>query len=290
MRLTPADIKAVGQLFEDKNNAGYVLDFTDKTMREFFESEFSIDIDNDLYRDDGGSKMKRLRCFVKKTERSTVLKVVTRLWEYRKNLNEHPITAQDENIYGRLILTIQGADSQAASGFTPALIVPTGIDNKYFLDGLQALHQLLPQQRGYSFEIWLNELFEAFYLSPKGAFRLKGEQIDGSFQLNNETYLVEAKWHNAKTGNADLHVFQGKIEQKASWARGVFISWSGFTKEGLEAWGKGKRVVCVSGYDLVLMLKNNLSFRILMEEKIRRAAETGSLYVKIDEIFPGITR
>ncbi|WP_344397173.1 hypothetical protein, partial [Streptomyces asiaticus] len=30
---------------------------------------------------------------------------------------------------------------------------------------------------------------------PKGAFRLKGEQIDGSFLLNNETYLVEAKWH-----------------------------------------------------------------------------------------------
>lgn len=290
MKLTSNDIKAVGQLFEDKNNAGYVLDFTDKTMREFFESEFSIDIENELYRDDGGSKMKRLRCFVKKTERGTVLKVVTRLWEYRKTLIDHPITAQDESLYGRLVLKIQGADSQASSGFTPALIVPTGIDNEYFLHGLEALHKLPAQQRGYGFETWLNELFEAFYLAPKGAFRLRGEQIDGSFQLNNETYLVEAKWHSAKTGNADLHVLQGKLEQKASWARGAFISWSGFTKEGLDAWGRGKRVVCVSGYDLALMLKNNVSFRILMEEKIRRAAETGSLYVKIDEIFPDITR
>ncbi|MFB9085951.1 restriction endonuclease [Erwinia tracheiphila] len=138
--------------------------------------------------------------------------------------------------------------------------------------------------------MWLNELFAAFWLSPKGAFRLKGEQIDGSFLLNNETYLVEAKWHSAKTGNADLHVFQGKLEQKVAWARGVFISWAGFTREGLEAWGKGKRVICVSGYDLVLMLKNNISFRILMEEKIRRAAETGSLYVKIDEIYPDIIK
>ncbi|MDF7650983.1 DUF3644 domain-containing protein [Pantoea sp. Acro-805] len=290
MKLTSNDIKAVGQLFEDKNNAGYVLDFTDKTMREFFESEFSIDIDNELYRDDGGSKMKRLRCFVKKTERITVLKVVTRLWEYRKTLSDHPITAQDESNYGRLILKIQGADSQAASGFTPALVVPTGIDNKYFLGGLEALHKLPSQQRGYGFEKWLNELFEAFYLAPKGAFRLRGEQIDGSFQLNNETYLIEAKWQDAKTGHADLHVLQGKLEQKASWARGAFISWSGFTKEGLDAWGRGKRVVCVSGYDLALMLKNNVSFRILMEEKIRRAAETGSLYVKIDEIFPDITK
>ncbi|ECL8479757.1 restriction endonuclease, partial [Salmonella enterica] len=111
-----------------------------------------------------------------------------------------------------------------------------------------------------------------------------------SFMLNNETYLVEAKWHSAKTGNADLHVFQGKLEQKVAWARGVFISWAGFTRDGLEAWGKGKRVICVSGYDLVLMLKNNISFRILMEEKIRRAAETGSLYVKIDEIYPDIIK
>lgn len=98
------------------------------------------------------------------------------------------------------------------------------------------------------------------------------------------------KWHSAKTGNADLHVFQGKLEQKVAWARGVFISWEGFTCDGLEAWGKGKQVICVSGYDLVLMLKNNISFRILMEEKIRRAAETGSLYVKIDEIYPDIIK
>lgn len=70
----------------------------------------------------------------------------------------------------------------------------------------------------------------------------------------------------------------------------MFISRSGFTREGLDAWGKGKRVICVSGYDLVLMLKNNISFRILMEEKIRRSTETGSLYVKIDEIYPDIIK
>lgn len=93
-----------------------------------------------------------------------------------------------------------------------------------------------------------------------------------------------------KTGNADLHAFHGKLDQKISWARGVFISWAGFTKSGLDAWGRGKKVICVSGYDLVLMLKNNISFRMLMEEKIRRAAETGNLYIKIDEIYPDIVK
>ena len=290
MKFTESDIKNINQLFEDPHNAGYVLNFTNKSMREFFESELSIDIDNDIYRKDGDSKMKRLRSLLKQSERETVLRVVTRLWEHRKSIPDNVISAQDDAVYGRFVAKIQGADSQAAAGNAPALIVPTGIDNDYFIRGLEDLHKQPPQQRGYRFEVWLNELFVAFSLSPKGAFRLKGEQIDGSFQLNNETYLVEAKWHSTKTGNADLHVFQGKLEQKAAWARGVFISWEGFTREGLEAWGKGKRVVCVSGYDLFFMLKNNISFRMLMEEKIRRAAETGSLYVKIDEIYPDICK
>lgn len=290
MKFTPLELKIFNQLFEDPNKAGYVLDFTNKTMREFFESELSIDIDNDIYRKDGDSKIKRLRYLLKQADRETVLRVVTRLWEYRKSIPDGVITAQDDAAYGKFVTKIQGADSLAASGITPILIVPTGIDNDYFLKGLEALHNQQPHQRGHSFELWLNELFTAFYLSPKGAFRLKGEQIDGSFLLNNETYLVEAKWHSTKTGNADLHAFHGKLDQKISWARGVFISWAGFTRSGLDAWGRGKKVICVSGYDLVLMLKNNISFRMLMEEKIRRAAETGNLYVKIDEIYPDISK
>ena len=62
MKFTESDIKNINQLFEDPHNAGYVLNFTNKSMREFFESELSIDIDNDIYRKDGDSKMKRLRC------------------------------------------------------------------------------------------------------------------------------------------------------------------------------------------------------------------------------------
>lgn len=290
MKFTAIDLKNINQLFEDPLNAGYVLNFTNKSMREFFESELSIDIDSDIYRADGDSKMKRLRSLFKQSERETVLRVATRLWEYRKSIPGDVISAQDDVVYSEFIGKIQGADSQEAAGNAPVLTVPTGLDNDYFIRGLESLHKQSPQQRGYKFEEWLNELFTACWLSPKGAFRLRGEQIDGSFQLNNETYLVEAKWHSAKTGNADLHVFQGKLEQKAAWARGVFISWEGFTQDGLEAWGKGKRIICVSGYDLFWMLKNNISFRRLMEEKIRRAAETGRLYVKIDEIYPDIVK
>ncbi|WPM86334.1 hypothetical protein QNH14_23600 (plasmid) [Apirhabdus apintestini] len=39
MKFTESDIKNINQLFEDPHNAGYVLNFTNKSMREFFESE-----------------------------------------------------------------------------------------------------------------------------------------------------------------------------------------------------------------------------------------------------------
>lgn len=50
-----------------------------------------------------------------------------------------------------------------------------------------------PKKRGFNFEKFLNKLFEVFNLNPRNSFRLTGEQIDGSFHLENNTYLVEAK-------------------------------------------------------------------------------------------------
>ncbi|WP_321186323.1 hypothetical protein [Rhizobium sp. SJZ105] len=54
---------------------------------------------------------------------------------------------------------------------------------------------LAPQARGFAFESFLTDLFQSYGLAPRGSFRPReGEQIDGSFELDNDTYLVEAKW------------------------------------------------------------------------------------------------
>lgn len=52
------------------------------------------------------------------------------------------ITAQDEPAYGGFIAKIQGADSQAAYGMSPAPVAPAGIDNDYFIRGLESLHPI----------------------------------------------------------------------------------------------------------------------------------------------------
>lgn len=92
MKITSHDIKIFNQLF--KTTPGYILDFTDRTMREFFEEELCINIEDETYFEDGTSKAKRLRCFIKKTNRDTVLKVIIKLWGYRKTIPGGVITAQ----------------------------------------------------------------------------------------------------------------------------------------------------------------------------------------------------
>lgn len=150
---------------------------------------------------------------------------------------------------------------------------------------MNAMKSMAPHPRGFRFETWLAELFSSFRLAPRSSFRNTGEQIDGSFRLNDEFYLMEAKWHQNRTPAADLHIFEGKLSTKAIWTRGVFISWMGFSPEGLAAFGKGKRVICVSGYDLYHSLSHRIALPELLDAKLRHAAETGETYAEFDRLY-----
>jgi hypothetical protein len=157
---------------------------------------------------------------------------------------------------------------------------------KVLVERLLELGELKPQDRGLEFERFLTDLFAAYELAPRGAFRLTGEQIDGSFRLNTETYLVEAKWHGPQIGFADLMTFSGKVSGKAAWARGLFVSNSGFTMDGLEAFSRGRQtnLICMDGLDLYEVLARRVSLTAVVEAKARRAAETNHAYVPVREL------
>jgi Restriction endonuclease len=146
--------------------------------------------------------------------------------------------------------------------------------------------KLDPQARGLRFEGFLNELFAGFGLAPRGAFRLVGEQIDGSFKLQGQTYLVEAKWHEPQIGFADLMTFSGKVAGKASWSRGLFVSNSGFAVDGLEAFSRGRQtnLICADGLDLYEVLSRKVSLIDVLEEKARRAAETNRAFIAVRDL------
>lgn len=148
------------------------------------------------------------------------------------------------------------------------------------------ISKLAPQERGLRFEGFLNELFAAHELAPRNAFRLTGEQIDGSFRLDGQTYLVEAKWHGPQIGFADLMTFSGKVGGKASWSRGLFVSNSGFTVEGLEAFSRGRQtnLICADGLDLYEVLAGRVSLVEVLREKDRRAAETNRAFVAVRDL------
>lgn len=149
------------------------------------------------------------------------------------------------------------------------------------------LRTLEPQQRGYAFERFLKVLFNEFELIPGNSFRLVGEQFDGSFQLGSDTYIVEAKWTKDPVGNSELQAFRGKLIGKATWTRGLFISYSGFSDDGLEAFSKtgATNIICMNGQDIYLMLERKISFIDVLRFKARRAAEKGDICVSVFEIL-----
>jgi hypothetical protein len=155
-----------------------------------------------------------------------------------------------------------------------------GVNYASLTDELNAMKVLPAQQRGYRFESWLKELFATFRLEPRDAFRIAGEQIDGSFKMEGEFYLLEAKWQQLPTAARDLRDFEGKTQEKASWTRGVFISWMGFTEDGLVSFGRGHSTFCISGADLY----HSLPFPVLLEAKIRQASESGRHFVPYNEL------
>lgn len=279
------DMLLLDDIFEMAS--GYVLNFSDRTFTQFFREELDINIDDPRYRLNGTSKGKRLRCFLQTADKATAAKALRALWEYREIIRKR--SGKEENLkepYADLCAIIGKLEGN--SPVQAAVRSTSGIKSANFhtyREDLLRLTGLDPVPRGYAFESFLKSMFEAFGLEAREGFRLRGEQIDGSFMLHNETYLLEAKWQNTLCGNAELHAFHGKIEQKAAWTRGLFISYSGFTQEGLHAFGRGKRVVCMDGWDLSEALQREIPIGEVLEWKVRRAAETGMALVRVRDLF-----
>lgn len=147
------------------------------------------------------------------------------------------------------------------------------------------------QAAGFGLEKLLNELFCLFDLDPRPPFRVLGEQIDGSFLLDFETYLVEARWHKHPISEADLLVFRGKIEGKSAFTRGVFIALNGYTREARESIVKGKQpnFFLMDGYDLTTVIEAQADFQELLRFKFRKLAEEGAVFASAKEflVSPG---
>lgn len=139
---------------------------------------------------------------------------------------------------------------------------------------------------GISLEKLLNQLFDIYQLSPRPAFRIVGEQIDGSFVLDGEIYLVEAKWEKAPLPEAPLLVFRGKIEGKSTFTRGVFIALNDLSADARYAitQGKSPSFFVMNGYDLMMVLSEVISLTEFLRRRVRLLAEEGRVCVPFSDI------
>ena len=60
-----------------------MLDFSDASFSEFFATELQVNIDDPKYAEHGGSKGKRLRCFLQKCDDPMAVRTLNALWEHR---------------------------------------------------------------------------------------------------------------------------------------------------------------------------------------------------------------
>ena len=288
-KLRTVDMRVLDKVFGMEG--GYVLDFSNRTFAEFFREELQVDIYDPRWAVHGGSKAKRLRYYLRHAKPQTVLDTLNGLWEYREASSvTHEYPELDDGVrtaFSRIIERFGGSPTVRQVSSTDSNQSRIDVATASSLaDRLLAMTTLEPQRRGFAFEKFLREMFDAYGLSARASFRLEGEQIDGSFVSGGDTYLLEAKWTNIPVSAATLRAFNAKVKDKASWSRGLLVSYSGFSPAGLNAFGRGNSVICMDGRDLHAVLSGHLDFATVIAMKARRAAETGQPFVRVEDLTP----
>ncbi|MEO3431879.1 hypothetical protein [Inquilinus sp. CAU 1745] len=94
-RRLPFNQRAVfDQIFH--SGGGFVLDFSDRTMAEWFDENFGLSIFQERFQMEGSSKGKTLRGFVEAAEPRLVAQILRALWQYRRALNGYAETDPSE--------------------------------------------------------------------------------------------------------------------------------------------------------------------------------------------------
>ena len=145
------------------------------------------------------------------------------------------------------------------------------------------------QRRGYAFEDVMNELFTLCNVAIAKSFTRNdgGEQIDGAFELDGSYYLVECKWREALTRQAEVDAFSGKIGRSGDHTGGLFVSVNGWTDHVLRLTkqNRDKSVFFMDGLDVTAVLSGELAFVDLLREKINALNIRAEPFVSAESIL-----
>jgi len=265
-------------------SSGYVLDFTNRTFEEFIKDSSGRSIYDARYDNLSGSKAHRLRMFWQKEDNRTVGKVMSDMLDYIGEPGRQDVEVC-RLIVGRLLGKNPARDIVREKAPQEQSQVAQTLA-KLKLEFFQLAAETDRNKAGLMFERLLHRLFEAFELRPRQAFRVVGEQIDGSFEMDGQVYLLESKWEKDALSEAPLLVFRSKIESKSTFTRGVFIALNGISAPARDAITRGKApsFFVMDGYDLMMVLSEAISLPNFLRRRVRLLAEEGHVCVSYSEL------
>jgi hypothetical protein len=259
---------------------GYVLGFTNRTFAEFILEITGRNIENPRYNNASNSKANRLRTFWKIEDNHLVAKLLTALLDYSNELGPH--AEECRKIVDRLNGVVPKPKTSQPPSKPPISSRLAELRDQFY--GLAA--ETDRAKAGLAMETLLHRLFVLFELHPRQPFRVVGEQIDGSFELDGDIYLLESKWEQKPSPEADLLVFAGKVGKKSTFTRGVFIALNGISHQAKIAitQGMAPSFFVMDGHDLTMVLNEAISLPEFLRCRVRLLAEEGLVSVPFSEL------
>jgi hypothetical protein len=102
---------------------GYVLDFSNRTIEDFFDDNFNLEFYADLYQTNGSSKAKIVRRILEVEQGHVVAQILSSLWKYRStlpgsyHLEQADAEARLQNAYSDLVSRLSGDQPTTHSTF-----------------------------------------------------------------------------------------------------------------------------------------------------------------------------
>lgn len=200
-RLTTPNRKVFDEIFE--SDGGWVLDFSDRTMDEWFEEVVGIKIFREEYQFEGDSKGKTLRGFVEMADGALVAMALGELWTYRDSLNSVPERNSERDAYlkswldqfrGELGKLSSNDISSALNDFSSDETVPllraniqrdlmdgkpqVAIDRIHTYSVKRLRHALSERGEHFDNRTALHSLFGSYMKGVKDSDKLKGFMLD----------------------------------------------------------------------------------------------------------------
>lgn len=264
-------------------SGGYVLDFSNREFDEFMQDVVPYNI---YEKYPGLSKAKILREFIKDESDAYVGKAIVLLINYMNDnaLVKNDMKGRSDKLYefGKRLL---GKSTNSKKQNSSKSAKPS-VDYDSLKESLLNIEKLIsPQTKGYEFEKYLNSLFEAFGLEPHASYRTEHDQIDGSFNFDGNTILIEAKYKSKEIPKDDLILFENKLKSKSHFSKGLFISYSRVTSKALDYFqDSGSRIVVLTVEEIFLMCQNKTPLTALLRSKFRLLDERGLIFKHILEL------